>query len=395
MKKSLLLALLISISQFLLADNPEENWIFRTNGRIYSSPVISGNLVLFGSGDSCFYAVNKENGLEIWRFKTNGPIHSDAAINGSSVIFGSADGNLYSLEIATGKLNWKFSSEGEKMLDIWDYYLSSPLVSSGYIYWGSGDGNLYAIDRQSGKLKWKFKSAGIIHASPAIAEGIVYVGDYAGYFYALDGVSGELKWKSRTIGETYFPNGEVQKGAVVVDGVVYFGSRDYNVYALDAKTGRGRWNMKETGSWVIATPTVYDGHVFFGTSDTHKFYCLRKSDGKIIWQISLPMRVYGSALVNNDILWFGCFDGKLRGVDPMTGEIKFEYQTKGSKENHSKVYGDDGKFRKDFELYGKNYLEAEHTIHSLGSILSTPAIDNNIIFFGSSDGGMYAVSLEQ
>jgi len=59
MKKSLLLALLISISQFLLADNPKENWIFRTNGRIYSTPAISGNIVLFGSGDSCFYGVSR------------------------------------------------------------------------------------------------------------------------------------------------------------------------------------------------------------------------------------------------------------------------------------------------------------------------------------------------
>jgi outer membrane protein assembly factor BamB len=394
MKKSLLLALLISISQFLLAGNPKENWIFKTNGRVYSSPVISGNIVLFGSGDSCFYAINKTNGQEIWRFRTDGPVHSDASIDGNFVFFGSADGNLYSLDVETGSLSWKFSSEGEKMLDIWDYYLSSPIVSAGNIYWGSGDGKLYSIDSQSGKLNWKFKACGIIHASPAIAEGIVYVGDYAGYFYALEGVSGELKWKSRTIGETYFPNGEVQKGAVVVDGVVYFGSRDYNVYALDAKTGRGRWNMKETGSWVIATPTVYDGHIFFGTSDTHRFYCLRKADGKVIWQIPLPMRVYGSAVVYNNILWFGCFDGKLRGVDPMTGEIRYEYQTKGSLENYSKVYGYDGKFRKDFEIYGKNYLEAERTLHSLGSILSTPVIENNIIFFGSSDGGLYAVPVE-
>lgn len=394
MKKSLLLALLISISQLMLAGNLKENWIFRTNGRIYSTPAISGNIVLFGSGDSCFYAVNKSNGMEIWRFRTEGPVHSDAAINGSSVIFGSADGNLYSLEIATGKLIWKFSSEGEKMLDMWDYYLSSPAISNAYVYWGSGDGNMYAIDNQSGKLKWKFKSNGIIHATAAVDNGIVFFGDYAGYFYALDGVSGELKWKSRTIGETYFPNGEVQKGAVVVDGVVYFGSRDYNVYALDAKTGRGRWNMKESGSWVIATPTDYNGHIFFGTSDTHRFYCLRKADGKIIWQIPLPMRVYGSAVVNNDILWFGCFDGKLRGVDPKSGEILHEYQTEGSKENYSKVYGDDGKFREGFELYGKDYLEAERSIHKLGAILSTPVVDHNVIYFGSSDGGMYAVQVE-
>jgi eukaryotic-like serine/threonine-protein kinase len=393
MKTLCFIALFISIGQYLLAGNLKENWVFKTNGRVYSTPAVSLDAVLFGSADSNFYSVDKNTGNLNWSFRTNGGIHSDPAISDSDVLFGSYDGCLYSLDAASGKFNWKFASEGEKTLDIWDYYLSSPKVSQGIVYWGSGDGHLYAVDCVSGKLKWKFKAGAIIHASPAIDEGIVFIGDFSGYFYALDALSGELKWKSRTIGETYFPNGEVQKAAVVFDGVVYFGSRDYNVYALDAKTGRGRWNMKETGSWVVATPTVYEKHVYFGTSDTHRFYSLRKADGKVIWQIALPMRVYGSAVVNNDILWFGCFDGMLRGVNPKTGEIIHEFQTESSKLNYSTVFGDDGKFREGFELYGKDYLEAERTIHSLGSILSTPVIDENIIYFGSSDGGLYAVSL--
>jgi outer membrane protein assembly factor BamB len=394
MKKFFTPALISCLPLLLLASELNESWVFKTNGRIYSSPVIAGNLVLFGSGDSCFYALNKTNGLKIWQFRTDGPVNSDAEVSGSSVIFGSADGNLYSLDFETGKLNWKFSSEGEKILDIWDYYLSSPRVSQGVVYWGSGDGFLYAIDCNSGKLRWKFKSGGIIHATPAIENGIVFIGDFAGNFYALNVESGMLIWQFRTVGDLYFPNGEVQKGAIVDSGTVYFGSRDYNIYALDVKTGRGKWNMKERGSWIIATPAVYHDNIYFGTSDTHRFYCLRKADGLVKWQISLPMRVYGSAVVYNHILWFGCFDGKLRGVDPQTGELKHEYQTTGSKENYLKVYGDDGKFRNEFEVYGKDYLESERAIHSLGSILSTPVIDNNIIYFGSSDGGLYAVPFE-
>ncbi len=394
MRKIVFLALLMIITTFVYSQGLKEKWIFKTNGRVYSSPSISGNAVLFGSGDSCFYSVDKISGKQNWSYRTSGAVHADPAVSGDAVIFGSADGNLYSLDIQTGRLNWKFAAEVEKMLDMWDYYLSSPIVNQGVVYWGSGDGHLYAIDCQSGKLKWKFKSGGIIHAAPAFENGIVYVGDYAGNFYALNAENGIPVWQFRTVGDLYFPNGEVQKGAVVDSGTVYFGSRDYNIYALDVKTGRGKWNMKEVGSWVIATPVVYKNNIYFGTSDTHKFYCLRKTDGKVMWQIPLPMRVYGSGIVQNNVLWFGCFDGILRGVDPMSGELRYEYQTKGSKENYSKVYGDDGKFRKDFELYGKDYLESEATIHSLGSILSTPAIDNNVIYFGSSDGGLYAIILE-
>lgn len=394
MKKITSFTLLMIFSSIVYSQGLKEKWIFKTNGRVYSTPAVSGNVVLMGSGDSCFYSVDKLSGKLNWSFRTKGPVHSDPAVSGKAVIFGSADGNLYSVDIQSGKLNWKFASEGEKMLDMWDYYLSSPKVSQGIVFWGSGDGHLYALDCQSGKLRWKFKSGGIVHATPAIEEGIVYIGDYAGNFYALNAESGTPVWQFRTVGDLYFPNGEVQKGAIVDSGTVYFGSRDYNIYALDVKTGRGKWNMKEAGSWIIATPVVYNKNIYLGTSDTHRFYCLRKAEGKVMWQIPLPMRVYGSGIVHNNVLWFGCFDGKLRGVDPLTGELIYEYQTRGSKENYSKVYGDDGKFRKDFELYGKDYLESERSIHSLGSILSTPVIDNNILYFGSSDGGLYAVPVQ-
>lgn len=391
MKKSLLLVLLIFNQIILSATEPNYLWVFKTNGRIYASPAISGNLLLCGSGDSSFYAIDKFNGQELWKFDTGGPVYSDAGLNAKSVFFGSADGKLYSLDINSGKLNWKFASEGEKILDMWDYYQSSPKIYQGLVYWGSGDGHLYAIDSQTGELKWKFKSGGNIHATPVIDKGIVYIGDYAGFFYALDAITGEVKWHFRTVGETYFPKGEVQKGALVEDGIVFFGSRDYNIYALDAKTGRGRWNMKEGGSWVIATPIVYKGKLYFGTSDTHRFYCLSISDGKIIWQIPLPMRVYGSAVEYNGLVYFGCFDGKMRGVDHETGKVKWEFQTTGSKLNYSKIYNEEGKFKDGFELYGKDYIETERLIHTLGSILSTPVIQNNIIYFGSSDGGLYAV----
>ena len=64
-----------------------------------------------------------------------------------------------------------------------------------------------------------------------------------------------------------------------------------------------------------------------------------------------------------------------------------------SNENYHTIFGPDGHFREDFELYGNNYLESEAKIHSLGSVLSSPMIDEGVIYFGSSDGKMYAVNL--
>ncbi len=392
-KKALLIAILFVIPTIIFSANKKTLWSFKTNGRIYSSPIISGEMVFFGSADSTFYAVNKNNGKLIWKYKTQGAIHSSPAITGNNICFGSADGNLYSLEIETGKLIWKFQSKGEKMQDVWDYYLSSPKVANGKIYWGSGDGNFYTLNVYDGKLVWNFEAGAIIHATPIIFNEMVYFGDFNGKFYALNSENGELIWKFKTVGDTYFPKGEIQKGATIDNGIIYFGSRDFNIYALNAKTGRGHWNRKENGSWIIAEPSIYNQNIYFGTSDTQRFHCLDKTNGKQVWEIPLPMRVYGKAIEHDNTIYFGCFDGKMRGVDSGTGKISWEFQTEGSKKNYFKIYNEDGKFKEGFELYGNDYLGTEKLIHTLGSILSTPIIENNIIYFGSSDGVFYAVPL--
>lgn len=371
----------------------KEKWIFQTEDRVYGTPVISGNLIIIGSGDGKIYGIEKSNGKQVWSFTTGGAVHSSPVVAQGIVFAGSADGNLYALNLSTGKMIWTFMSKGEKMQDMWDYYLSSPVIQGNSVLWGSGDGHLYSIDIHKGEVLWSFNTDAIIHATPVVNADTVYIGDYNGNFFALNAHKGSLLWQFRTIGDTYFPRGEIQKGATLENGIIYFGSRDYNIYALNATTGRGSWNMKETGSWIIATPLIFNDNIYFGTSDTHRFYCLDKNNGRVKWHIPVPMRVYGSAVAHNNIIYFGCFDGKVYGIDPSTGKTVWEYQTRGSRSNYSKVYTAEGTFRDDFELYGKNYIESERILHTLGSVLSTPIIEDGHMYFGSSDGGVYCVKL--
>ena len=268
---------------FIATVNSQERllWSFQTEGRVYSTPLIIGSKLYFGSGDSTLYALNTQDGSELWTFNTRGAIHSSPVNHLNMVIFGSADGHLYALDKDDGSLIWRMASEGEQMYDMWDYYLSSPTVDKGIVYWGCGDGHFYAVDVNDGNVIWKYNSGDIIHASPIVYGGWVLVGGFDGYFYAFNKKSGEILWKFKTVGATYFPKGEVQRGALVRNGVVYFGSRDYNIYALDVKTGRGHWNMKQPRGWIIATPIEYKGGIYFGTSDDHSFYCLDKMTGAV------------------------------------------------------------------------------------------------------------------
>ena len=378
---------------FASADDERLAWKFKSDGRIYSSPLIQGDLIYFGSGDHHFYALNKTTGKKAWTYETKGAVHSSPVSNGQWVYFGSADGNLYALDKDTGAMIWKFASAGEKMYGLWDYYLSSPVIDDNKLYWGSGDGHLYVVDASSGDLLWKYDSGDIVHASPVVYKDKVYFGGFDGHMYALDKTTGSLAWKFKTVGATYFPKGEIQKAALIKDDVVYFGSRDYNIYALDANTGRGRWNLKQPQGWITATPIEYKGNIYFGTSDAHVFYSVEKNSGTVNWTIPLNMRVYGTAIIANDIVYFGTFDGKVLGIDHLTGETKWQFQTASSLQNYHTIYDETGEFKEGFVLYGEDWKTPEKMIHALGSVLSSPAIENGVIFFGSSDGYLYAVKL--
>lgn len=391
MKQLLLLSIFVFTITIVCAQD-SLLWKFSTGSAIYSSPVISGNNVLFGSADHTLYALDKDSGHLTWKFETKGQVNSTPCVYENKVLFMSGDGYLYALENNTGNLLWKFATKGEQVYDLWDYYLSSPVADEGIVYVGSGDSSIYAINAESGVSTWSFKTNGMVHASPVIKDKIVYIGSYDGYLYALDSKSGKLIWKFKTVGDQYFPKGEIQKGVVVYKNSIIFGSRDYNIYSVNSKSGSGQWNMKERGSWIVATPFVLNDNIYFGTSDTHKFYCMNAGSGEVMWVLPLNMRVYGTAALINNKVVFGCFNGKLYFVDPDTGHVKSVFQTEESKRGYLSIYNDKDEFRSDFKLYDENYREAEKRILSLGSIFSSPLVEEHTVFFGDANGFFYALS---
>lgn len=388
----LFLGIVMIISGTLWSQNSVK-WEFKTDGVIFGTPSIDGENIYVGSGDEKMYALHKETGKKVWEFKTNGEVHSSPLVADNLVIFGSRDGNLYAIEKDSGKEVWRFSSKGERKNGPWDYYLSSPRLDHTTVFWGSGDGHLYALDSETGMLIWKHESEGIIHADPVIHGNKVFIGSYDGNLYALNKLDGEIVWKFKTLGAEYFPKGEIQKAVLVENGTVYFGSRDYNIYALDENTGAVKWNMRETAGWIIATPIAVEDQIFFGTSDAHKFYSLNKHNGGLVWDMPLKMRVFGSAVSYKDYLYFGTFDGKIIKAEIKNGQKKWEFQTHGSRKNYGTVFNEKGEFIEGFNLYGKDMIETEQKILDLGAILSTPVIHQKTLYFGSSDGYLYALSL--
>jgi eukaryotic-like serine/threonine-protein kinase len=386
-------------------------WKFHTGGLIISSPAIANGVAYVGSSDGYLYAVDVKSGAMKWKFATQARVVSSPAVAGGLVYFASYDGWFYAVDGLSGKLKWRFNNAGERrfaarhihgalpgaevMPDPFDCYLSSPAVWHGLVYFGSGDGNIYALNAASGALLWKFKTGDVVHASPAISGGTLFIGSWDSYFYAIDAVSGKEKWRFKTGEDSVIHNQVgIQSSAAVAGGMVYFGCRDSHLYALDAITGKPRWSFSTGSSWVISSPAVLNGRVYFATSDTATFYALDAGSGKQIFTLKFKFPFFSSPAIAGNTLYIGSHDGKLTAINLATGTTAWSFQTDASRQKLAAFSKPDGSpnyqaaFHSDFY---DDMIAGVARMQSVGTILSSPVVVGRAVYFGSNDGNLYAL----
>ncbi len=397
------------------------HWKFKTGGKIFASPVVLDGIAYIGSEDSNLYAIHAVTGELIWKFKTGGAVSSTPAVYNNVIYFTSYDGYCYAADAITGKEIWKFKTGGEKkvgakglwtmkpvdtyMEDLWDFFLSSPVVELNddpVVYFGSSDGNLYAVSAKNGSLKWKFKSNGIIHTSPALYNGTVYFGSWDTYLYAVDAQSGKEKWKFKT-GEqpVYHVLEGIQASPSIADSIVYFGARDGFFYALNASTGRMVWNFSADNSWILTTAAVKDSVIYFGTSDTYLFLALDAKTGMKKYSMKANGYLYSSPAIAGHTAYFGDFTGNMFCLDLNSeGKNWKTFSTESRKANAGRILNQKGELdftftagTQDLSLY-ESSVDVMNEFYTLGSIVSSPAISGNTVYFGSTDGYLYALELK-
>ena len=138
---------------------------------------------------------------------------------------------------------------------------------------------------------------------------------------------------------TFKANGPIVASAAVAAGTVYVADLGGFLHALDQQTGREKWNFKSSRA-IASSPAVTDESVYFVSST--------------------------GALVSLDSA-----SGKLRWVFVAEYEKKFEARN----------------------LHG--YPPSAQTIPDAWDLyLSSPAVAGGKVFFGSGDGGVYAVDAQ-
>lgn len=390
---------------------PRVKWSFPTGDRISASPAFADGVVYVGSDDGQLYAIDAATGHQRWMHRTGGPVGSSPAIAEGRVYVVSYDGRLHALDAKTGEVLWKFATQGERRFeakglhgmqprtqtfpDPFDVWLSSPLLAEGLVIFGSGDGHVYAVDAVTGVERWSFKTGDVVHASPAYAQGRVFVGSWDGRFYALDIRTGRELWHAQGGVDTLMANQQgFQSSPAVADGVVYTGSRDANLYAFDARTGQEKFRVPTGMSWVITSPAVHQGRVYFATSDTSLVFAVDAITGRTVWQQQAPAYMFASPSIAGDVLLQGVLNGSLQARDLKTGELLWDFQTEGSKANLGWALTSQRRLNSSMLFHGSWHdAMAIGTARQFGfgSFLSTPLVVDGVIYVGATDGRLYAL----
>ena len=386
-------------------------WRYKTGGRVFSSPVVFKSKLFVGSDDGCLHALDASDGRLLWKFGTGGRVSGSAAVYGDKVYLVSFDGYLYCVDQESGKEIWRFRSAGERVFsapgihgmpekdrpldDPWDMFLSSPVVAHDMVYFGCGAGVFYGLDCNTGEKKWEFATSGVVHTSPAYSDSTVYFGSWDSYLYALNAIDGSLKWKFQTGADTvYYNQVGFQSSPAIYNGVVYSGCRDAHIWAIDAATGKLKWKYYNNGSWVIVTPALNNDTLYFTTSDTHKLIALNATDGKELFKGDCKTFGFSSPAVADGKIYLGNFSGSMMAFDASTGNTLWEFKTPAAKANKDSIIATNGEFNFAKIFVENSYagnLKAMDVLYATGSILSSPAVSNGIVYFGSTDSCIYAL----
>ncbi len=242
-------------------------WSLELGERIYSSPLVLADRILFGTDADQFVAVS-HTGKLLWKFQTDADADTSALGVGSLAVF-AAGKRVYALDSA-GIVKWRYQTRRK-------VFSSPSLTTEQQIVFGAQDGHVYALSLTGSEL-WQTDVGGHVDAAPAGGpEGSVFVGSDAQEVAKLD-AKGRLVWKcnvggyvrgSLTVARngdiivgTYGPNPKLVRisstGTVVKSfGIRGTGAKEFGIHGSALEDDRGRLAFGAQDNLVrVLSPTL-------------------------------------------------------------------------------------------------------------------------------------------
>ena len=390
------------------AQNKKKLWDFNVgNIDVLAEPVISGDKVFQGTMEGYLYALNLTNkgGRKriAWNFLANGSINTAVTIENAQVFFGANGGSIYSLNEQDGKLNWEFKVEHPETNA--RKHFTKPVLFENKLYVGGADKLLYCLDANNGNLIWKVEADDWIRASPVVNKKEIHFATISGHLYTVNhkgqikkdkkisthaiyadlvsngeellitdsnlmlyciGKKGKMQWEKSLLESFENKEGEriftdqisggtyYQSKPTAADGNLVFGTPSGFLYGVDAETGKEKWKF-EMGGAISVGAALADGKVYAGQQGGERFfYCLDAETGKLVWKQTIPGGwVWGSAAVDDGMVYIPTVNGYAVCLDGETGHMVWMYPT-------------------------------------AKSVPAEPAIDGDLVYFGSWSHSLYA-----
>ena len=270
---------------------------------------------------------------------------------------------LSAIDSAHGEPIWHFKLDGHR----WGTH-SKPTIVDGIVYLASLDNYVYAYVLDSRELLWRFLMQDDVRTLSSISVADGRVSFYTpGYFCAVDAATGELELQWG-----YNASFCEILSAAEADGVAYIFTYDhtnYNhanrncpscLYAIDVETGELKWKYEKCSMGRVSfPPAIVDGVIYFGCDKSY-VYALDTDTGELIWRHRIRIRnewrprTTTTPTVVNDILYAGCNNKNLYAFDAKKGKVLWRLRTEGP-------------------------------------IFSSIIVEDDVIYFGSSDGYLYAI----
>ena len=305
----------------------------RTSGRILwhaalpnevmSTPLVVGNLVVVGVGNSLFaanersglarirgtgpsgvYALNRTTGKPVWHVVTRGECMPTAAYYHGNVYQMTGSGDLLEIQAATGTVLRRH------MLGEFDS-MASPSLQGGILIVDTAPQQVMAVALPTLAVLWHTSIpavSGVTDVSPArsgpyvaldAVTSLKHLGGSLAYgtetLFVLDASNGRILW-SQVLGSGHLRTDVMQTAVpTIVGGTVYVGSPiAKRVSAFDLASGRLLWSVATHGE-VKDDPAATAGHVYFADSAGY-VYDVNAATGKLVAdrQLAPGSRVYGS-----------------------------------------------------------------------------------------------------
>lgn len=185
---------------------------------------------------------------------------------------------------------------------------------------------------------------------------------------------GDVKWKFKT-------GGKVFSSPAVLNDIAVIGSEDKNLYAIDIKTGREKWKFT-TGGAVHSSPAICNNMVYFESLDGY-FYALDFTTGQRKWKF----KTGGEKRIGDTSYW-GMKPAGMYMEDPWDCFLSSPIVDNSSKDPIVYFGSSDG------NLYAVNAKDGSSLwkFKAKSSIHTSPALYKGILYFGSWDTYFYAVN---